>query len=264
MCLLTYFPPGIAPDTGALVRGAVVNPHGHGFAVVAGSQIVVGHDLDPARVIANFELVRARYPGGPALFHSRFATKGAIHIGNCHPFYLGGDGRTVLAHNGTLPKRVHPRAYDPRSDTRIAAEDYLPTKPFGSLDSHRGARGLTSWLGSSKLVILTVDPAYRQRGYIFNEQAGFWRDEIWYSNASYRPLAEPAHWERLMCGGCFHFPRNRAGRYCPRCGWCFHCELALFECACLTARSSISDRSVRPLMLAKATSPETGAAPEHD
>ncbi|MEV0766132.1 class II glutamine amidotransferase [Nocardia sp. NPDC050435] len=252
MCLLTYLPAGIAPDLTALVRGAVHNPHGHGYAVVAGDRILVGHGLDAARVIAEFDTVRARFSDGPALFHSRYATKGAIDLGNCHPFHLGGDGRTVLAHNGTLPKRVHPRAYDHRSDTRIAAEDYLPTEPFGSIDTRRGARGLTSWLGSSKLVILTVDSAYRHRGYIFNEQAGIWHEEIWYSNTGYRPQAQPAHWERLICGGCLHFPRDRVGRYCPLCGWCFHCETRLLECSCWTARFSDTDRSPRPLRLARA------------
>ncbi|MGV9823456.1 hypothetical protein [Nocardia xishanensis] len=233
MCLLTYYPPAITPDPVALAYGATANPHGHGYAVIAGRGIIVGHGMDAEPVIAEFTQVRARYPEGPALFHSRYATKGIRDIDNCHPFRLGNDSRTVLAHNGTLPKRVHPRAYDPRSDTRIAAEDYLPRQPFGSIDTHRGARGLASWLGSSKLVILTVDPTYRHNSYLFGEQAGTWEDGIWYSNTSYLPPAKrwPAR-RHYLCGHCWHLDLHRTSRYCGACSWCFTCEIAFPDCTC--------------------------------
>ncbi|WP_245660937.1 class II glutamine amidotransferase [Nocardia kruczakiae] len=155
--------------------------------------------MNPDTVIGTFARTRADHPHGPALFHSRYATRGAIDLSNCHPFHLGGDARTVLAHNGTLPKRVHPRAYDRRSDTRIAAEDYLPTQPFGPIDTVAGARGLLGWLGTSKLVILTVDPAYAHTAYVFGERAGQWVGGIWYSNRSY---CRPSSGGRPGAGRC--------------------------------------------------------------
>ncbi|MFE7803032.1 hypothetical protein [Nocardia sp. NPDC057440] len=66
---------------------------------------------------------------------------------NCHPFVVGGDPRTVLAHNGIL---AHPSSGDPRSDRRIAAEDLLPRRPFGSLDSWAGHERLERWLGTDR------------------------------------------------------------------------------------------------------------------
>ncbi|WP_406274551.1 class II glutamine amidotransferase [Nocardia sp. NBC_00881] len=252
MCLLTYCPPGATPDPIALSFGASANPHGHGFAILTGDRIHVGRGMRAATVIDQFMQVRARYPDGAALFHSRFATHGVCALGNCHPFRVGGDPRTVLAHNGTLPKRVHPGPYDPRSDTRIAAEDYLPDQPFGSIDTHRGARGLASWLGSSKLVILTVDPTYQHHAYLFGEQAGRWDGGVWYSNTSSLPpsLRWPTR-RRYVCGYCQRFDFDRTGRYCTRCGWCFDCETAFPDCTCLIPKLSPSNpprRRSRALM----------------
>ncbi|WP_067474242.1 class II glutamine amidotransferase [Nocardia amamiensis] len=234
MCLLTYLPAGIAPNPVALAHGAAANPHGHGFAIIAGRRILVARGMNPTRVIAEFTKLRAQHPHGAALFHSRYATHGTIGLRNCHPFRLGKDPRTVLAHNGTLPKRVHPGPYDPRSDTRIAAEEYLPKQPFGSIDTHPGARGLASWLGSSKLVILTVDPAYDRHAYLFGEPAGQWVEEVWYSNTSYLPpaLRWPTRRRRYLCGYCQKLDLDSASRYCGGCGWCFDCETAFPDCTC--------------------------------
>ncbi|MFE3278408.1 class II glutamine amidotransferase [Nocardia sp. NPDC059239] len=89
--------------------------------MVTGTGILVGRGMDAEEVIDDFTAVRRRYPDRPALFHGRYATHGAVSIDNCHPFRLGRDRRTVLAHNGVLPRRVRPAPYDPRSDTRMNA-----------------------------------------------------------------------------------------------------------------------------------------------
>ncbi|MFE3060514.1 class II glutamine amidotransferase [Nocardia sp. NPDC059239] len=200
----------------ALRNGARVNKDGHGFAVVTETGLLVGRGMDAEEVLDEFAVARGRYPDRPALFHSRYATHGAVSIDNCHPFRLGRDRRTVLAHNGVLPRRVRPAPYDPRSDTRIAAGTYLPHMPFGPLDSTQGRRGLESWLGASKLVILTVDPSFAQNAYVFNELAGIWDDGIWYSNPGYRPEPEPAllrarSW-LCVCENCGEVDFGRRGR----------------------------------------------------
>ncbi|MEU3010042.1 class II glutamine amidotransferase [Nocardia asteroides] len=238
MCLLSFIPASVAPDPQALLRGAEANPHGHGFAVITGDRIVTGHGMNAQEMIDAFARVRAAHPDGPALFHSRYATHGIRTVANCHPFRLGGDQRTVLAHNGILPKRVHPGAYDWRSDTRIAAEDYLPGMPFGSLDTFRGSRGLETWLGSSKLLILTVDLAYEQQVYLFGESKGQWDNGIWYSNSSFLPVSHrySLH-ERYVCDGCDDVDLYRVGRYCRQCGWCFACEIRFPHCECRPPRA---------------------------
>ncbi|MFF5037350.1 class II glutamine amidotransferase domain-containing protein [Nocardia salmonicida] len=181
MCILTFIKPSIVADYDALAAGAEANPHGHGWAVHAGDRLVIGHGLDPKITITEFAQARMLFPDGPALFHSRFATHGKQTTANCHPFAIGGDKRSVLAHNGILPEHVHPLPGDDRSDTRIAAEDFLPRLPFGSLDSWTGRTRFERWLDTDKAVILTVDPAFKHPAYIFNEQRGHWRDGCWYS-----------------------------------------------------------------------------------
>src|SRR5262249_40587040 len=111
------------------------------------------------------------------------------HLDNCHPFIVGGDSRTVLAHNGILPTTVQPGRGDKRSDTRIAAEDFIPA--FGSLRHRRTRLALARWMSpDNKMVILTVDRRFRERAYILNEDAGIWDGGIWYSNTGYRPYVQ--------------------------------------------------------------------------
>jgi len=186
VCLLTYLPAGVAPDLAALRTGAAANPDGHGYAVVAGDRLLTGRGLDADGLLEEFAHVRDLHPDRPALFHSRLATHGTLGPDNCHPFAVGADPRTVIAHNGILPALVQPRRGDPRSDTRIAAEDLLPA--LGPLHLRRTRQHLQRWMGPHNLmVLLTVDPRYRRHAYLFNEANGLWHDGTWYSNDSYQP-----------------------------------------------------------------------------
>lgn len=237
MCMLTFFKPDTTPDMNALRNGAECNPHGHGYALLTDNDtITVGHSLDAETAIGEFAALRVQYPHGPALFHSRYATHGLRSLDNCHPFRLGGDERTVLAHNGVLPSNVHPAEGDQRSDTRIAAEDFLPAAPFGSLDSWTGREGLERWLGTDKLVLLTVDPAYTHRAYIFNEARGHWETEagIWYSNRDYLDYrwGYAAGWDFSFCEFCGANDDDGVGPHCGFCGFCAECKNQFPHCDC--------------------------------
>jgi hypothetical protein len=251
MCMLTFLPGGVAPDVDALSNGALVNEDGHGYAVIANDEIIVGHGMDAGKVIDEFASVRTANPGGPALFHSRFGTHGNLSQANCHPFQVGGDERTVLAHNGVLPRIVQPGKDDHRSDTRIAAEDFLPTRPFGSLGSKNGRRRMERWLTpANKVVILTVDPAYRGKSMVFNEDQGIWHDGIWYSNRDFLATPEQtcrnvAKWwsddSRYLAPAGYFEPCQTCGSvdtinlvtgYCEVCGGCVDCGDALGYCEC--------------------------------
>lgn len=107
MCLLSFFPPGVQPDSEELSCGASCNPHGFGYAIVipGEEEILIGKGMDAATLIAEFVKMRAQYPDGPALFHSRYTTHGVTGVDNCHPFVVNGDKRTVVGHNGILPAR---------------------------------------------------------------------------------------------------------------------------------------------------------------
>lgn len=234
MCMLTYFPPDATPDLDALANGAEFNDDGHGFAIVTPDEILVRHGLDGNEMIAAFDELRARYPGGPALFHSRFATHGTRDLDNCHPFPVDHDARMVLAHNGILPRRVRPKGGDPRSDTRIAADGFLSRKGYSAWDDPSAQRSLAQWLGPhNKLVVLTIDPRYREHAYLINEDAGIWDHGIWYSNRDYQDYTNASLSMTPGTGGPSPFDE------CPEClipgvidgnGFCLVCG-ACADCA---------------------------------
>ncbi|WP_051385928.1 hypothetical protein [Actinokineospora inagensis] len=237
MCLLTFFPEGVQPDVAALARGAQANEDGHGYAIVtADRHLIVRHGMNPDALIGEFQSDRAQHPGGPALFHSRLSTGGTRGTRNCHPFPLGNDPRTVLAHNGVLPSELWPRGRDGRCDTRIAAEDFLPRQPFGSLTTRQGRTAFQRWLGASnKVVILTVNPRYRRSAYILGEDSGTWDGGIWYSNGSYQAEPDSDHPFLLdgQCTGCLELDTvDFVTGFCRVCGTCMDCEELDGHCVC--------------------------------
>lgn len=252
MCLLIFLPAGRRPDQVALRTGAAVNGDGHGFAIVTADRLIVDKGLDGEAMVAAFVRARAAHPDGPALFHSRIRTHGQFTVDNCHPFPVGGDPRTVIAHNGILPVDVHPAKGDNRSDTRIAAEDYLPR--LGPLRLRRTRLRLERWMGPTNLMaLLTIDRRYRERAYLFNEAAGIWDDGIWYSNDSYQPGRSRcwSRWDEAPAGAVGSgWPRHHrsrpgvpfcaacgevadlAGWWCPWCGHCWSCAEPPDRCDC--------------------------------
>jgi glutamine amidotransferase len=241
--MLTYLPPNTQPNADALANGAALNDDGHGFAIVAEGRIIVEHSMTGWALVEEFARVRACYPDGPALFHSRFATHGTLGLSNCHPFFVGGDECTVVAHNGVLPKKVRPKKGDYRCDTRVAAEDFLPQHAFGSWGTVKGRARLSRWLGgTNKLVILTVDRRYREQSYVLNEKLGVWDEGIWYSNQDYREsIPVPANARPWLdtgadpygtCPVCQSEYAMDADGYCVVCGSCADCGEDIEFCFC--------------------------------
>lgn len=193
MCLLTFFPEGVYPSHDeilGLTRGAKANPDGHGYAMITGDSILTRKGMDADEIIDQFLIDRVDNLKGPAIFHSRIGTDGFLDEANCHPFYVGNDKRTVLAHNGILPKLARPTSMsDPRSDTRILSEVLLPEKPFGYFHSRLAREAFEEWLGLwNKVIILTTNPRYPSNVIMFNEKSGTWDGEVWWSNESYLPF----------------------------------------------------------------------------
>jgi len=185
MCMITYAPPNTPIDPEAILNGAVVNDDGHGFAMIADGALVVRRGLVAESVLEQFMEMRQRHPDGPALFHSRMATHGGVDKSNIHPFYLGNDRRTVIAHNGVFGD-IHVPKGENRSDTRLFAERFLPKRPKMSLLTYGGRRKVTKWMGRfNKLVVITTNPRSRGTSFILNEEAGWWDGGCWYSNYDY-------------------------------------------------------------------------------
>jgi glutamine amidotransferase len=248
--MLTYLAPGVQPDLDALARGAELNDHGHGFAIVANNRIVVRKDKDSAKLLDLFAQTRRLHPEGPALFHSRFATHGAKSKANMHPYHVGHDRRTVVAHNGVLPRSVHPKPGDSRSDTRVFAEDRLGTKPFADFDTTATKERLESWLGfQNKVLILTVDPRYANQAYLFNEDSGFWHNDVWYSNADFCDAADlesPFIWARdEICPACESGAPDPDTGLCELCASCVECGESPDQCSKWCGRCYMFDSCTR-------------------
>lgn len=193
MCMLTFIPSGTVPSMEGIENGAWSNDDGHGWAIVAGNRIITGHSMNKDQAISQFEKARNTHFKGPAMFHSRWATHGTINRDNCHPFKVGRDRRTVLGHNGILPAAAQPLKGDNRSDTRKFAQSMLPN--WGHLDNLRTQERIKNFLGgSNKILILTTNPMYSQKAYLFGENLGTWDKnpggDIWYSNSDFKPRAK--------------------------------------------------------------------------
>jgi predicted glutamine amidotransferase len=266
MCLLTFFPPEVMPNVERLRTGTYVNDDGHGWALVdmANEKIIIGRGLDSEKMIEEFAVARAAYPDGPALFHSRMATDGVVGTFNVHPFTVGRDPRTVLAHNGIMPMR--PSRDDPRSDTRLVAESLIPQQ-YRGLRGRRQRLRFERWMGRyNKVVLLTVDHRFRDRAYILNEDQGIWDAGVWYSNDGYQPWTRrysTTHvyasfigghdeggesstyeewWEARLredryCPGCKGYLES-LDTDCPWCGLCLDCYNGLDSCDCYTPASA--------------------------
>ena len=186
MCLLCVIKPGSTPTREQLMTAADGNPHGYGYAFHCGDKIITGRGMDAEEVVDRFLRLRSGMPDTWAMFHARYTTHGETNKSNCHPFRVGGEESTVIAHNGIIP--IHVPKYEHRSDTRIFAEDWLP-EFLTDLDDPKGFEELEKFVGASKVAVFTTDPRLKFQVYILNEEMGHWSQEgdIWWSNYGYLP-----------------------------------------------------------------------------
>lgn len=186
MCMLTVIPDArhMADSvTDGIYNGTLHNDDGHGWAVVVGNRVRVGHGMSVDDTLDAFRAECGRATG-PAMFHSRWATHGTVDESNAHPFRVPSIGEAWLAHNGIMPAEAHPHGGDKRSDTRIFAERIMHR--YRRLDSARVSSAMERWLGGNKVAIVTTARKLHEPMYLFGEHLGEWRDGAWYSNSDYR------------------------------------------------------------------------------
>jgi glutamine amidotransferase len=213
--------------------------------------------MSAKKSIARFLELREQYPNGYAMWHARYATHGVKNEQNCHPFVVGGDERTYLAHNGILDVSIHKS--DKRSDTRVFAEDTLPRiGGVSALDDDNVWIMAETWAKGSKIAILTVDPAAKHPMYLLNESAGSWDNEgIWWSNQSHKRslYAIPAKVEPIdetdklwdyaveveldVCPYCESDTTLTDNPYfCNTCQSCYDCGIMIDDCLCYTPNTN--------------------------
>jgi hypothetical protein len=263
MCMLCVIPPNVIPSRDKLENSALNNPHGFGFAIVIPreNRIHVERTMNADTSINRFIEMRGKYPEGYAMWHARFATHGSTTVDNCHPFKVGKDERTYLAHNGILPI-VEPQG-DTRSDTRIFAEDLLPAiGGVASLDNPQVSNLIEDFTTGSKVCVLTVHPDAKYQCYLFHKEKG-WEDDsgVWWSNTScdlpkpyeytgmgkyyssksFVSKIEPVFYECKVCDLTVDedqlWESQLGDDYCPQCGSCYDCYTYMSDCLCYKGKA---------------------------
>jgi hypothetical protein len=259
MCMLCVIPPNVIPSRDKLEASALNNPHGFGFAIIIPSENRIHSErtMNADTSINRFLEMRAKYPEGYATWHARLATHGTTTVDNCHPFKVGHDERTYLAHNGILPI-IEPQG-DTRSDTRIFAEDLLPAiGGVSALDNPQVYNLIEDFTSGSKVVVLTVDPRAEHQCYLIHENKGkVDASGVWWSNDSCYLDSYTRMWTSVQpldfgltvkddeiwayCEVCdYTVPEKpeKAEDYCPQCGSCFMCMIYMNDCLCYQGKGA--------------------------
>ena len=160
------------------------NPDGFGWGILFEDGTLEQFNSLTSTLTVDKFLETAKMPGIVAwLFHARIATHGAVTVDNCHPFNVSRE--TLLAHNGVLPVQM-PKGYK-GSDSAYFAETLLPL--WGGVNALNHSETwslLEEWMGHSKVVLLSADPAAPMPLMILNEVLGKWEGNTWYSNTYHR------------------------------------------------------------------------------
>lgn len=182
MCVIVHQPVGTHIEKEQAKRLWTHNSDGGGFAFVNNAGDVETHKfMEFGPFWSHFETMRSNFPGRDYLLHMRIATHGSVNIDNVHPFPV--DDYTVMAHNGIIHGVDIPKG-DTRSDTRVFVDEVLPELPENWLDSVYLTSMVEEWIGWSKLMFLTSNPALKKSVYILNERKGVEYEGMWFSNAT--------------------------------------------------------------------------------
>ena len=247
MCMLCVIEPGKVPTRDELENTALNNPDGFGYAIHVGDAIINNRGMNADVMISEFLAVRKTFNDGYAIWHARYATHGARELDNCHPFKVGKDERTYLAHNGILDVMI-PKG-DHRSDTRVFAESILPAMGGSKvLDDPYVFDMLETFTVGSKVAVLTCNPVNNSPVYILNERLGKWDDCVWWSNDTHKLLDYSSYYtlgkkpgvveEKLECPQCgCVFDESMLEKLeewgaCPMCKTCLDCMSHETQCMC--------------------------------
>lgn len=162
MCLLIANPQNKPLSKSVLETATDSNPDGFGFAYVKDGAVKIhkAASCDPDRQFALLQ----KY-GWPQLVHWRYTTSGGTCDKFAHPFRLS--PTVALAHNGVLPIEIDKGLSD--TATLVKSLRKCPSRAVTRL------RKLN--FKGNKFAVLNT-----RQLQIVNEDAGTWRDGVWYSN----------------------------------------------------------------------------------
>ena len=182
MCLAIFQPAGVEIPEQHLREGFKNNPHGAGFMYFdQDGELCAYRSMHFDSFIDEYEARWAMHgKHSPFAIHFRWATHGTQDIHNVHPFFM--NRNVAVMHNGIIDCTITDKK---KSDTWTFVEDYLSALPRNFQDNPYLFEMVEDYVRGSKLIMMTNDPQAQYSSYIFNENAGHWHEQVWYSNGSY-------------------------------------------------------------------------------
>ena len=144
-----------------------------------------GGELKSFKELKDFEVFYSMYQYartesiGDVLIHFRISTHGEVNKTNTHPFIVNNE--LGFIHNGIIYEFGYEELF---SDTYVFNRDVLQNLPSNFLENKGITTLINTIIDSSKLVFLDI----QGNGTIFNERAGTWDDDNWFSNTSYKSI----------------------------------------------------------------------------
>lgn len=186
MCILVLKDVGTTISKKILKKCHTSNPDGMGFAYVNEDEhgvrrIRTKKNMTFGNFYKRFRIAERENPASPFIIHARITTSGGTRIENNHPFKV--DSKHVFGHNGII-NSMSKELEGNESDTRAFNRLILRNLDEGWMYNKVTKTLIESFIGHSKLAVLNTDYDYT----IYNEGMGEWKDGIWYSNTSYKPI----------------------------------------------------------------------------
>lgn len=187
MCIIAYKPQGATLTKNVLHTCYKNNGDGCGIAYPddTGESIVVQRGFISFRNL--WQIYREIPKEKPVLLHFRIGTSGEVDEKNCHPFLI--NKRHALVHNGNIESKLEKKD-SALSDTNVFVDKILRPifNKYKDKKEKWWAGFCFKWMmensieSKNKMVILDADG----HATIYNEQAGEWENEVWFSNKTYK------------------------------------------------------------------------------
>lgn len=171
MCLIVFKPEGEKLDWELLKKGYQVNDDGCGY-IVAGNTPEGKRRTTYGKGMWTWEGLK-KWIGGfdshkvELAIHFRMATHGTVDANNCHPFP---GNAWVMMHNGIIQGFGSQTKSDTAEFAELLADTYGPAAPYKADEWEN----MTGW---SRFLFATPEEMV-----IVNQNAGVWKNGIWYSN----------------------------------------------------------------------------------
>lgn len=184
MCMIALQPAGVQLSGNKFRNAWARNKDGGGYAYPLDDGIVIKKGyFKPDVMLEDYRADVKAHPDVPFLIHFRISTSGALDEINTHPHRVRPD--LVIAHNG------HISGYGSKeqSDTLEFVNLILKKLPEAWEEDPIQTHLIERYINRDKMVILRADGEY----VILNEELGYWKDKLWFSNKTYEKLGVVKH-----------------------------------------------------------------------